>query len=147
MTLHLKLNGHFIYTAPCEDDLACSHGTFLGPRTILIQIINLEDLFGRFETSRTKLSPKRTSGTILVIQKKKDNDFTSFTCRIFNIDQLANNACATTKIKKKDNNSTSFTCSIFNSDGLANNVGATTKTNKIDNNSTSFTCSALVHSI
>jgi hypothetical protein len=32
---------------------------FVGPKTILTQMINLEDLFGRFKTSRTKLSPKR----------------------------------------------------------------------------------------
>jgi hypothetical protein len=32
---------------------------FMGPRTILTQMINLEDLFGRFETLRTKLTPKR----------------------------------------------------------------------------------------
>ena len=32
---------------------------FVGPRTILIQMINLEDLFGRFKTSRTKLSSER----------------------------------------------------------------------------------------
>jgi hypothetical protein len=40
---------------------------FVGSRTILTQMINLDDLFGRFEISRLNWARSKTSGTILAI--------------------------------------------------------------------------------